>query len=142
MLCPSHWNNTSDCRHTKLSEGSANVTATTLPSVRSDQPSLCRHLLPYIYIYIYITKTTSATLGNKYTILTGDQATYELGLAIRNIDAHIFATCFIVRGFHLVHNYMKAISEEILVNAGLNIEGTAKKICGEKTAYYQSMYAL
>ena len=43
-------NNTSDCGHTNLREGSANVTSATLPSVRSDHPSLCGHLLPYIYI--------------------------------------------------------------------------------------------
>ena len=34
--------------------------------------------------------TTSATLGNKYTMITGDQATYALALAIRNKDEHMF----------------------------------------------------
>ena len=33
-------------------------------------------------------------------------------------------------------------AEEILVNAGICLEGTAKKIFGEKDGYYQSMHAL
>ena len=95
--------------------------------------------------------TTSATLGNKYTIITGDQATYELALAIRNKDEHMFGNMILLLGgFHQAHNYMKAIfkimrgcgAEEILVNAGLCLEGTAKKIFGEKADYYQSMHAL
>ena len=43
MLCPSHWNNTSDCGHTNLREGSANVTTNTLPNDRSYHPFLCGH---------------------------------------------------------------------------------------------------
>ena len=95
--------------------------------------------------------TTSAKLGNKYTIITGDQATYELALAIRNKDEHMFGNMILLLGcFHQAHNYLKAIlkimrgcgAEEILVNAGLCLEGTAKKIFGEKADYYQSMHAL
>ena len=76
-----------------------------------------------------------------YTIITGDQATYELALAIRNKDEHMFGNMILLLGgFYQAHNYMMAIfkimrgcgAEEILVNAGLCLEGTVKKIFGEK----------
>ena len=95
--------------------------------------------------------TTSATLGSKYTIITGDQATYEPALTIRNNDEHMFGNMIVfLGGFHQDHNYMKAIfnimrgsgAEEILVNAGLCLEGTANTIFGEKADYYKSMHAL
>ena len=56
-----------------------------------------------------------------------DQATYELALAIRNKDEHMFGNMILLLGgFHQAHNYMNAIfkimrgcgAEEILVNAG------------------------
>ena len=42
--------------------------------------------------------TTSATLGNKYTMITGDQATYALALAIRNKDEHMFCNMILLYG--------------------------------------------
>ena len=81
--------------------------------------------------------TTSATIGNKYTKITGDQVTYTLALAIRNKDEHMFGNMsLLLGGVHQAHNYMKAIfkimrgsgADEILVNVGLFLEGTAKKI--------------
>ena len=42
--------------------------------------------------------TTTATLGNKYTIIPGDQATYEIALAIRNKDEHMF--CNLIKKFY------------------------------------------
>ena len=53
-------------------------------------------------------------------------------------------------GFHHAHNYLKAIckimrdsgAEDFLVSAGLCLEGTAKKMFGEKADYYQSMHAI
>ncbi|KAK1874950.1 2-C-methyl-D-erythritol 4-phosphate cytidylyltransferase [Dissostichus eleginoides] len=94
---------------------------------------------------------TSHALGDKYTIITGDQATYELAVAIR--DKHRDEFCNVVLllgGFHQAHNYMKAVckiireagAEDILVAAGLCQEGTAKKMFGEKADYYQTMHAL
>ncbi|KAK5916164.1 hypothetical protein CesoFtcFv8_001687 [Champsocephalus esox] len=94
---------------------------------------------------------TSHALGDKYTIITGDQATYELAVAIK--DKHRDEFCNVVLllgGFHQAHNYMKAVckiirdagAEGILVAAGLCQEGTAKKMFGEKAEHYQTMHAL
>ncbi|KAL3067501.1 hypothetical protein OYC64_017263 [Pagothenia borchgrevinki] len=56
-----------------------------------------------------LVKTLHA-LGDKYTIITGDQATYELAVAIR--DKHRDEFCNVVLllgGFHQANNYMKAV---------------------------------
>ena len=93
---------------------------------------------------------TSHVLGDKYTIITGDQATYELSVAIR--DKHRDEFCNVVLllgGFHQAHNYMKAVcniirdacAEDLLVAADMCQEGTTKKIFGEKPDYYQTMHS-
>ena len=59
-------------------------------------------------------------------------------------------TILLLGVFHQAHNYMKVIfkimrgsgAEEILVNAGPCLEGTAKKIFGEMVDYYKSMHVL
>ena len=94
---------------------------------------------------------TSHVLGDKYTIITGDQATYELAVAIRDKYRDEFCNVvLLLGGFHQAHNYMKAVckiirdagAEDLLVAAGLCQEGTAKKMFGEKADYYQTMHAL
>ncbi|XP_030833483.1 uncharacterized protein LOC105441519 [Strongylocentrotus purpuratus] len=94
---------------------------------------------------------TSRALGDKYTIITGDQATYELAVAIRDKHRNEFSNVvLLLGGFHQAHNYMKAVckitreagAEDLLVAAGLCQEGTAKKMFGEKADYYQTIHAL
>ena len=94
---------------------------------------------------------TSTKLGNQWTIITGDQATYELALVVKEKHKELFSkVVLLLGGFHQAHNYMKAVlkimngsgAEELLVSAGLCQEGTAKKIFGEKADYYQSLHAL
>lgn len=94
---------------------------------------------------------TSHALGDRWTIITGDQATYELAAAIRSKHITEFPNVvLLLGGFHQAHNYVKAIckviresgAEDILVTAGLCQEGTAKKIFGERADYYQTMHAI
>ena len=94
---------------------------------------------------------TLRAIGDKYTIITGDQATYELAVAIRNKHRGDFSNVvLLLGGFHQAYNYMKAVckiireagAEDHLVAAGLYQEGTAKKMFGEKAEYYQTMHSL
>ena len=93
----------------------------------------------------------SKILGDKYTIITGDQATYELARTIRDKQPEEFGhVVLLLGGFHLTHNYLKAICkivresgvEDILVLSGLCTAGTARKIFGEKADYYQTLHAI
>ena len=97
-----------------------------------------------------ITKISKA-LGDKYTVITGDQATYELARTIRDKYPEEFENVvLLLGGFHLAHNYLKAIckimrdsgAEDILVSSGLCTAGTARKMFGEKAEYYQTLYAI
>ena len=93
----------------------------------------------------------SHALGDRYTIITGDQLTYELSTAIRSKYQEDFANVILLLGgFHTAHNFIKALckimrdagAEEILVKAGLFTDGTVKKVFGEKSDYYQTLHAL
>ena len=94
---------------------------------------------------------TSYELGDRWIVITGDQATHELAATIRDKQCDKFAkVVLLLGGFHLAHNYAKAIykimrdsgAEDLLVTAGLCQEGTAKKMFGEKADYYQSIHAI
>ena len=94
---------------------------------------------------------TSQTLGDTWTVITGDQATYELAVAIRDRHKDEFPKVVLLfGGFCQAHNYLKAICkilrdsgvEELLVSAGMCNEGTAKKMFGEKAVYCQSLHAI
>jgi len=83
----------------------------------------------------------SRALGHEWTIITGDQATYELATVLRQKHNDIFGkVVLMLGGFHLAHNFVKGIgkiilgsgAEEIIVAAGLCSEGTAKKMLGEE----------
>ena len=53
---------------------------------------------------------TSQALGDKWTIITGDQATYELAVTIREKHSNYFKNVILLLGgYHLAHNYLKAI---------------------------------
>lgn len=93
----------------------------------------------------------SKVLGDKHTIITGDQATYEMARAIRDKYPGEFGhVVLLLGGFHLAHNYLKAICkimrdsgvEDILVASGFCTAGTARKVFGEKADYYQSLHAI
>ena len=94
---------------------------------------------------------TSHALRDEWTVITGDQATYELALAIRQNHRDEFSNVvLLLGGFHQAHNYLKAIckimrdsgGEDIIASAGLCSDGTANKVFGEKADYYQSMHAI
>ena len=94
---------------------------------------------------------TSHALGNSWTVITGDQATCELARTVRDKNMDLFSkVILLLGGFHLAHNYLKAIckimresgAEEILIASGLCLEGTTKKIFGDKADYYQTMHAI
>ena len=69
---------------------------------------------------------TLQTLGDTWTVITGDQAIYELAAAIRDRHKDEFPKVVLLfGGFHQAHNYLKAICkilrdsgvEELLVSA-------------------------
>lgn len=93
----------------------------------------------------------SQHIGMEYTVITCDQAVYEIAFALRKQDAEQFSSVVLhLGGFHLCHNFMKAITkvmrgsgaEDLLVAAGVALEGTSHKIFGEKPDYYQTLHAL
>lgn len=99
------------------------------------------------YLFVKI----SHALGHQWTIITGDQATYQLATVHRQKYSDIFGKVVLLfGGFHQVHNYIKAIckiiqecgAEELIVSAGLCSKGTAKKIMGERGDYHQTPHAI
>ncbi len=76
---------------------------------------------------IYLVKIAEA-LGDKWTTITGDQVTYELAMTIIDKFPDQLANVILhLEGFHLAHNYLKAIckimqesgAEDLIVLAGL-----------------------
>ena len=99
---------------------------------------------------IRIVKTAQA-LGDECMLITGDQATYELARAIRDSDRNqLEKVMLLLGGFHQALNFMAAICkifrgygmEELIAEAGLCSEGTARKIFGDKADYYQTLHAI
>ena len=95
--------------------------------------------------------STAHSLGDRRTIIIGDQATYELPVAIRDKHREEFSNVvLLLGGFHQAHNYVKAIckiirdsgAEYLLVTAGLCLKGTANKMFGDKADYYQTMHTI
>ncbi len=93
----------------------------------------------------------SDILGDTRTVITGDQATYELAMTVRDKDKDLFdRVILLLGGFHLAHNYLMAIckiirdsgAEDILVASGLCLKGTTAKMFGHKADYYQTMHAI
>ena len=81
----------------------------------------------------------SHALGDTWTVITGDQAIYELAVTIRDKHKDEFSkVVMLLGGFHQAYNYVKAICkimrdsgvEDVLVSAGIYLEGTAKKHLG------------
>ncbi len=93
----------------------------------------------------------AAAIGMTHTIITADQAVYEIAYALRKQLPEEFSNVILMLGgFHLSHNYLKAISkimrgsgaEDILVESGVMLAGTANKSFGDRGDYYQSIHAL
>lgn len=91
------------------------------------------------------------TIGMTHTIITCDQAVFEIAFAIRKQYPEEFPNVILMLGgFHLAHNYLKAITkimrgsgaEDILVAAEVLLPGTANKSFGPNSDYYQSLHAL
>ena len=95
----------------------------------------------------------SAKLGLKHTIVTADQAIYDIAFSLREKapdDDEIYGHLILMLGqFHLASNFNAAIGklmrgsggEEILAKSGICKLGTANKIFGPSGDYYQSMRA-
>ena len=75
-------------------------------------------------------------VGMSHTVITADQAIYEIAYAIRQQHPDEFSDVILMLGgFHLIHNYMKAVTkimrgsgaEDILLAGEVRLEGTAKK---------------
>ena len=91
------------------------------------------------------------TIGMTHTIITCDQAVFEIAYALRKQHSKDFANVILMMGgFHLAHNFIKVIpkimrgsgADEVLVAAWVFLPGTAKKSFGEKSDYYQSLSGL
>ena len=94
---------------------------------------------------------TAEALGDQWVLITGDQATYELARAVRDKDRLLFDKVILfLGGFHQAHNFLGAICkiirgsgvENIIAEAGLCSEGTARKVFGERGHYYQTLHAI
>jgi hypothetical protein len=89
-------------------------------------------------------------LGHEWTIIAGDQATYELATAIRQKEATFDKVILLLGVFHLAANYLRAIfkiiqdagGEKLLTKAGLFTEATSRKVFGKKADYYQTLHAV
>jgi len=86
----------------------------------------------------------SKKLGQPHTVITADQAIYEIALALRKKDPEKYSNVILrMGGFHLVVNFMGSVGmlmkgsgvEDILVQAGICHLGTANKIMSGKDYY-------
>ena len=92
---------------------------------------------------------SSEKLGLKHTVVTKDQAIYEISYTLRKENADNF-TNLILRsgGFHLLMNYLGAVGKfisgsglsDILVQSKVMLEGTVNKVLSGK-GYYQAINA-
>lgn len=105
-----------------------------------------------------VVKTTMTNLvhvaqaiGMEHTIITADQAIYEIAYTIRKQYPEQFSSVILhMGGFHLAHNFMSCITKimrgsgavDLLVASGTLLPGTANKCFGEKCDYYQTIHAL
>ena len=83
---------------------------------------------------------TSCVLGDQWTVITREQATYEAAVAIKDKYKDEFNNVVLLLGLHLAHRYVKVICK-ITRDSGLCQEGTATRCLG-KADYYQIMYAI
>ena len=75
---------------------------------------------------------TSCLLGDQWTVITREQATYEAAAAIRDKYKDEFNNVVLLLGLHLAHKYVKVICE-ITKDSGLCQEGTAMMFRGKLT---------
>jgi len=89
-------------------------------------------------------------LGDKWTIITGDQATYELAVVIRDKHREEFSNAvLLLGGYHQAQNYVKAIykiirdssAEDLLVTAGLCLKGQETR-CLERKQTITRLHAI
>ena len=73
---------------------------------------------------------TSCLLGDQWTVITREQATYEAAAAIRDKYKDEFNNVVLLLGLHLAHRYVKVICK-ITRDSGLCQEGTAIRRLGE-----------
>ena len=80
-------------------------------------------------------------IGMEHTIITADQAIYEIAYTIRKqYPEQLSPVILHMGGFHLAHNFMSCITkiirgsgaEDLLVASGTLLPGTANKCFREK----------
>ena len=96
----------------------------------------------------YFVKLTSK-LGQKATVITADQAIYDIIQGIRKKHTGKFDNLVVrLGGFHIAENFLGAIGfiiknsgiEDIFVESGMSKRGTANKVIGGKDYYKMMRY--
>lgn len=91
----------------------------------------------------------SAKLGLQHTVITQDQAIYEISYTLRKVTPDDYPNLVLrLGGFHLLMNYLGAVGKfmtgsglrTLLVSSQIMLEGTANKILSGK-GYYQAINA-
>jgi hypothetical protein len=105
-------------------------------------PNVVEHSIEYCM-------NVSNKMGQEFTVLTCDQAIYEIALALQKKRPEKYSKLLLrMGGFHIVTNFMGAIGclmratgiEDILVEAEICHRGTANKIMSAKD-YYAMLHA-
>lgn len=90
--------------------------------------------------------SASNLLNQQFTIVTADQAIYEIILALKSkYPLKLERVIARMGGFHIIMNFLGAIGhlmsgsgiEELLVSGRILVEGTAKKVISGGKDYYQ-----
>ena len=98
---------------------------------------------------LHICMKASAKLGLSHTVVTQDEAVYEISYTLRKNNPVEFPGLILrLGGFHLLMNYLGAVGKfmtgtglkEMLVKGGVILDGTANKILSGR-GYYQSINA-
>ena len=98
---------------------------------------------------LHICIKASTKLGLSHTVVTQDEAVYEISYTLRKNNPQEFPGLILrLGGFHLLMNYLGAVGKfmtgtglkEMLVKGGIILDGTANKILSGR-GYYQSINA-
>ena len=98
---------------------------------------------------LHICIKASTKLGLSHTVVTQDEAVYEISYTLRKNNPEEFPGLILrLGGFHLLMNYLGAVGKfmtgtglkEMLVKGGVILDGIANKILSRR-GYYQSINA-
>lgn len=98
---------------------------------------------------LYLCMKASRQLGQEYTVVTQDEAVYEISYTLRRQCPEMFSNVILrLGGFHLLMNYLGAVGKimaatglkDLFVEGKLLLDGTANKVLNGKS-YYQGLNA-